>query len=98
MNAAQLKEQIERGKYQVDPVSVADAILRRWRGVGEPVPDPVQNECSKPDSSPSPSVNTTAGAPSATKPTHVRSVPRLRGPRSLSSIIAIRSGTQAHSS
>ncbi len=100
MNPTQLKEQIERGEYQVDPVAVADAILRRWCRVGEPLPEPdvAQNECSKPDSSPSLSVNTTPGVPSTTTPTHVRSVPRLRGPRSLSSIIAVRSGTQAHNS
>ena len=95
MNAAQLKEQIEKGEYQVDPVAVADAMLRRLRGLTE---FRAQNECSKPDSSPSPSVNTAPGAPSTTKPTHIRSVARLRGPRSLSSVIAVRAGTQTHSS
>ena len=29
MNAAKLKEQIEQGEYEVDPVAVADAMLRR---------------------------------------------------------------------
>ena len=48
MNATQLKEQIERGEYQVDPVAVADAMLRRLRGLAAPS---VQNECSYPDSS-----------------------------------------------
>jgi hypothetical protein len=97
MNAAQLKQQIENGEYQVDPVAVADAMLRRLRGLAEPS---AQNECSYPDSSPSASAsaNTTPGGPSTTKPTHVRSVPRLRGPRALSSIAAVRAGTQAHNS
>ena len=76
MNAAQLKEQIERGEYQVDPVAVADAMLRRLRGL-------TQNECSYPESSPSASTKATPGVPSTTKPTHVSSAPRLRGPRAL---------------
>jgi len=90
MNAAQLKEQIEKGEYQVDPAAVADAMLRRLRGLD-------QNECSNPDNSPSASTNTTPGSPSTTKPTHVRS-PRLRGPRGFSSFSALRAGTQAHNS
>jgi hypothetical protein len=95
MNAAELKQQIENGEYQVDPVAVADAMLRRLRGLAQPS---AQNECSYPDSSPSASVNTTPVGPSTTKPTHVRTAPRLRGPRALSSIVAVRAGTQAHSS
>jgi hypothetical protein len=98
MNAAELKQLIDKGEYEVDPVAVADAMLRRLRAP--------QNECSNPDSSPSASVNTTPGGPSTTKPTHVRSVPRLRrasmpagrGPRSFSSVVAVRAGTQTHSS
>ena len=68
MNAAELKQQIENGEYQVDPVAVADAMLRRLRGLPE---RNAQKECSNPDSSPSASVNTTPGGPSTTKPTHV---------------------------
>jgi hypothetical protein len=99
MNAAELKQQIEKGEYQVDPVAVADAMLRRLREREEQREQGfAQNECSYPDSSPSASVNTTPGGPSTTKPTHVRSVPRLRGPRAISSIAAVRAGTQAHSS
>ena len=94
MNAAELKEQIEKGEYRVDPVAVADAMLRRLLGTTELS---AQNECSNPDSSPSASTNTTPGSPSTTKPTHVRS-PRLRGPRGFSSFSALRAGTQAHSS
>ena len=95
MNATQLKEQIERGEYQIDPVAVADAMLRRLRGLAAPS---AQNECSYPESSPSASTKATPGSPSTTKPTHVRSAPRLRGPRAFSSIAAARSGTQAHNS
>ena len=95
MNAAELKQEIENGEYQVDPVAVADAMLRRLRRLPE---RNAQNECSNPDSSPSASVNTTPGGPSTTKPTHVRSVPRLRGPRAFSSIAVVRAGTQAHNS
>ncbi len=99
MNTAKLKEQIENGEYEVDPAAVADAMLRRLHGLGEPrARELAQNECSYPDSSPSPSVNTRPGGPSTTKPTHVRSVVRLRRPRSLSSLIAVSAGTQAHSS
>lgn len=94
MNATQLKEQIERGEYQIDPVAVADAMLRRLRGLAAPS---VQNECSYPDSSTSPSVKATPGAPSTTKPTHL-SPSRRRGPRAFSSFSALRAGTQAHNS
>jgi hypothetical protein len=43
----ELKEEIERGSYQVDPKAVADAMLRRLFGatVG-PDAKPYQNECS----------------------------------------------------
>ncbi len=95
MNAAELKQQIEKGEYQVDPVAVADAMLRRLRGVAASV---AQNECSYPESSPSASTKATPGSPSTTKPTHVSSAPRLRGPRAFSSFSALRAGTQAHSS
>jgi Anti-sigma-28 factor, FlgM len=49
----QIKEEIQRGAYQVDPKAVADAMLRRLFGVtvgaavkpGSPAPR-YQNECS----------------------------------------------------
>jgi anti-sigma28 factor (negative regulator of flagellin synthesis) len=42
-----IKEEVERGSYQVDPKAVADAILRmlRERAVAA-VSAPAQNECS----------------------------------------------------
>jgi hypothetical protein len=95
MNAAKLKEQIEKGEYEVDPVAVADAMLRRLRGLAQPG---AQNECSKPESSPSASTKATPGSPSTTKPTHVRSASRMRGARAFSSFSALRAGTQTHSS
>ena len=95
MDPAMLKERIASGDYEVDPVAVADAIMRRMRGLPEAAP---QKECSYPESSSSPSVNTTPGVPSTTKPTHVSSPSRLRGPRGFSSFSALRAGTQTHSS
>ena len=49
---AGIKEQLERGQYQVDPGAVADAILRRL-GQGWPLLDApaAYNKCSYPDSS-----------------------------------------------
>jgi hypothetical protein len=57
---ASIKQQIERGTYEVDPGAVADAILRhfghRWGLLdsGE-----AYNKCSYPDSSAPPSPNQT---------------------------------------
>jgi anti-sigma28 factor (negative regulator of flagellin synthesis) len=34
MNTAKLKEQIEKGEYEVDPAAVADAMLRRLHRLG----------------------------------------------------------------
>jgi hypothetical protein len=95
MNAAQLKAQIEQGEYQIDPLAVADAMLRRWRGLAQSSP---QNECSYPDSSTSASTKATPGSPATTKPTHVRLVPRLNGLRAFLSFAAARAGMHAHSS
>ena len=49
---AGIKEQIERGQYQVDPGAVADAILRRL-GQGWPLLDgpSAYNKCSYPEKS-----------------------------------------------
>ena len=93
MNPATLKEQIEKGEYQVDPVAVADAMLRRLHALPE-----AQKECSYPRSEPSASVKTTSPEPSMTEPIHVSRSPRHRGPRAFSSIFAFRAGTHAHSS
>jgi hypothetical protein len=62
MKAATLKQLIEQGEYQVDPVAVADAILRRALA---------QNACSYPISGPSASVKTSPGEPSTTDPIQV---------------------------
>ncbi|MBV8998700.1 MAG: flagellar biosynthesis anti-sigma factor FlgM [Solirubrobacterales bacterium] len=56
MDAAVLKEKIERGEYSVDPKAVADALLRRLRLVA-------QNECSYPANGSSASGNTTPADP-----------------------------------
>jgi hypothetical protein len=56
MEPAVLKQQIEKGEYQVDPKAVADAMLRRlWFFA--------QNECWYPTNGSSASGNTTPGAP-----------------------------------
>jgi hypothetical protein len=56
MDAAVLKQQIEKGEYRVDPKAVADAMLRRlWFFA--------QNECSYPVNGSSASTNTTPGGP-----------------------------------
>jgi hypothetical protein len=93
MNPATLKEQIEKGEYEVDPVMVADAMLRRLHALRE-----TQKECSNPRSGPAESVNTTSPEPSSTDPIQVKRVPKFRGPFALSSIFAMRAGTHAHSS
>jgi hypothetical protein len=70
-----IKEQIERGNYRVDPAAVADAILRRMRGLEHPGGRPrgAQNRCSYPDScSSSPSTKLTPRAPGTTDPIQVR--------------------------
>jgi hypothetical protein len=56
MDAAVLKQQIEKGEYQVDPKAVADAMLRRLLFFA-------QNECSYPANGSSTSTNTTPGVP-----------------------------------
>jgi len=64
MDPAVLKQQIEKGEYQVDPSLVADAMLRRLRAFA-------QSACSYPASGSSASTNTTPGGPSITDPTQV---------------------------
>jgi hypothetical protein len=70
-----IKEQIERGDYRVDPAAVADAILRRMRGLERPGGQKpgAQNRCSYPPSfSSSPSTKLTPPAPGTTDPIQVR--------------------------
>lgn len=59
---AQLRAQILRGEYQVDPTAVADAILEH---LGH------SSECSYPESDRSASVKNTPGSPATTRPTQV---------------------------
>jgi hypothetical protein len=57
---AEIKQQIEQGRYQVDPGAVADAILRRLSGRWALLEaDEAYNKCSYPDSSAPPSPNRT---------------------------------------
>lgn len=62
-----LAERVAGGDYRVDPVAVAEAILRRARELvlGD------QNECSKPVSEARASVNRAPGSPASTRPIHV---------------------------
>jgi hypothetical protein len=62
-----LRELVQDDRYSVDPYVVADAILRRVT-LGS-----AQNECSKPASSASASMNQTPGSPSTTNPIQVNS-------------------------
>jgi hypothetical protein len=83
-----IKERIERGEYEVDPRAVADAIMDRLR-LSTALAEEYQNECSKPDSSPSPSVNTTPPGPRTTWPIKVN--------RWLSNVAAAVGGIQTQS-
>ena len=58
---AGIKEQIEQGRYQIDPRAVADAMIRR----GWPLLElrPRYSECSYPDSSMPESPNRTPPVP-----------------------------------
>ena len=57
---AGIRQQIERGTYEVDPGAVADAILRRLSQRSPLLDaDEAYNKCSYPDSSPPPSPNHT---------------------------------------
>jgi Anti-sigma-28 factor, FlgM len=64
MDPAVLKQQIDKGEYQIDPSAVADAMLRRLRAFA-------QSACSYPASGSSASTNATPGGPSTTDPTQV---------------------------
>jgi hypothetical protein len=57
---AGIRQQIERGTYEVDPGAVADAILRRLSlRCALLDADEAYNKCSYPDSSTAPSPNPT---------------------------------------
>src|SRR3981081_3920096 len=70
MRLAALRGRIQRGEYQVEPLAVADAILRRWQLLADADP---QKECSYPDNEESSGASrkATPGGPSATRPTQV---------------------------
>jgi len=48
-----IREQVQRGEYQVDAQAVAEAILRRLMAIGPAPAGAPQKECSYPDNSPS---------------------------------------------
>ena len=64
MDPAVLKQQIEKGEYEVDPSAVADAMLRRLRALRS-------ERVLVSDQRPSASTNATPGGPSTTDPTQV---------------------------
>jgi hypothetical protein len=92
---AELKTSVARGQYRVDPVAVADAIVRRLFEPPVPRPEPpeTQKECSYPDSSPGASANVSWPGPSSTRPTHARSLVLA-----FSATLRALAGTQAQSS
>ena len=75
-----IKTQVEQGEYRVEPLVIADAMIRwfsapdRRRGERGPYRPGggAQNECSKPDSGCSVSRKTTSAGPSTTEPIQVR--------------------------
>lgn len=111
-NVRDLRQQIEAGEYRVDPTAVADAIVRRLRDVAaardeiihqaestQRNGEQIQNECSYPESLPSPSVNTTPAGPGTTDPIQVRPSPRRSPLVTLAdSILRALSGMQTQSS
>lgn len=67
-----LREQIARGEYDVDPVAVADAVVRRLREQGLLGERQVtQSECSKPASGPVASVKRAVAGPLTARPIQV---------------------------
>jgi hypothetical protein len=79
-NLRSIKTQVQKGEYRVEPLVIADAMIRwfgaaadRRRGAHGPFrPGGAQNLCSNPDSGPSASTNVTPGGPSTTDPIQVR--------------------------
>jgi Anti-sigma-28 factor, FlgM len=70
----QLRDQVERGDYRIDPGAVADAIVGRLRDLVQAGGNRMQgqSECSYPDSSSTESTNSRPAGPSTTDPIHVR--------------------------
>lgn len=74
-----IKTQVEQGDYRVEPLAIADAMIRwfsaplerRRRGRGPYHPGGDQNECSNPDSGLSASTQISPGGPSTTDPIQV---------------------------
>jgi hypothetical protein len=108
---ADMREQINRGEYRVEPTAVADAILRRLHDIalarGEHVTPgeqararrhDVQMECSYPESDALAPRNTTPGAPSTTRPTTVKPTVIERLANVVSTTFSPDAGTQAQSS
>ncbi len=104
---AGIKAQVERDEYIVDSYAVADALLKRLRGLAESrpryggtdEPGPRYRECSYPASSPSgESVNRRPGSPGTTRPTQVNPGPSAWSRKANSALAREFWGRQAHSS
>ena len=82
-NLRSIKTQVQQGEYRVEPLAIADAMIRwfstpsdRRAGSRGPYhPGGAQKECSYPESGPSASRNATSGAPSTTDPIQVNPLP-----------------------
>jgi hypothetical protein len=106
--AADLRDRIARGEYEVDPHAVAEVIVRRLReralaraalnGALPPELDWSQKECSYPDNGSSASTNVTPIGPSTTRPIHVSPAPLGQVALAASTISRALRGMQAHSS
>lgn len=69
-----IKQLLDKGQYRIEPHAIADAIIRWFRAVPEAShlsAEDAQNECSKPESSSSASMNPTPAGPSMTDPIQV---------------------------
>ena len=106
---AELKDQLERGDYTIDPGAVADAILRRLRDlvefhverdsdVGGAGPSPLQSRCSYPASGALAPSKRTSGRPSATRPIQVIRTLGSALASALSAALTPELGTQTQSS
>ncbi len=108
---ADMRQEITRGEYRVEPTAVADAILRHLHELavarGEHVAPnerararakKAQMECSYPDGDSLVPVNTTPDDPSTTRPTTVKSTVIERLANVFSTTLSPDAGTQAQSS
>jgi hypothetical protein len=107
---AEIKEQLERGEYGVEPDAVADALLRQLRELAAARRERVTSRdrawaaelaghmwCSYPDSAPA-SANVAFGAPARTRPMKVSSTVVGRLSHSVASTVRALGGTLTHSS